>query len=444
MSRRRRRPAPEPAAPREDPGAAIAGAALALAFAASALLVDPGAESAFDAPKRLAALFLVAVAAAAAASFAPAGAGRGGPPLRSAAGAARGLFAAALVGAALSAFVSPRRALSADALRALAVLALLVPLGASRVAARFGRMLLALFLGILSVDAVVSLLQSWRLYQPFPLETPGGRSPTGAFVGNVGYLALALALGAVAALGVAATTSRPAVRAACGVLVVLAVADLVVNQNFTSLTALAAGGAALSAARLGRRALVPLAAVAVAILLGFALFKPARIRAREAAAAARAGDWDRLLTYRLGPWAAAAEMARERPLLGFGPGTFAAEFVPHRLRAEVRLRRRLVNPLVTSSYGEAHSEPLQALAEGGLAGLAAIAAFGALLVALWRPARGGGPEGVEAAILFAVLVAGAVASLTWFPFQRPVSALPLLLAAGRGWRLAADAPKEDA
>ena len=54
-------------------------------------------------------------------------------------------------------------------------------------------------------------------------------------------------------------------------------------------------------------------------------------------------------------------MARERPVTGYGPGTFSAEFVRHRLKAEIRSRRRYVNPLVTSSYSEAHSEPLQAV-----------------------------------------------------------------------------------
>ena len=446
MRRRPTRSAPEPSRRRTDPAILVAIGALVLALAASAFLVDPGAEDSFDAPKRLAALVLTAVAATAAVLGRSNSADdRAGPvPRASAAGIARALFAVALAGALVSALASPRRPASLDALRALAIFALLVPLGASRVVERSGRILLACFVGFLALDAVVSLLQSFRAYQPFPLETPGGRLPTGAFVGNVGYLALALALAAVAALGVTAAETRPVTRAACAAAIVLVVADLVVNQNFTSLTALAAGAVALSAARFGRRALVPLVAVAALVLLGFALFKPARVRAGEAASALRARDWDRLLTYRLGPWSAALEMARERPLLGFGPGTYAAEFVPHRLAAEVRARRRMVNPLVTSSYGEAHSEPLQALAEGGVAGAAAILAFLLLLGGVWRAARSGGPDGAEAAILFGLMVAGAVASLTWFPFQRPVSAVPLLLAAGRGWRLAADGARETA
>jgi hypothetical protein len=44
--------------------------------------------------------------------------------------------------------------------------------------------------------------------------------------------------------------------------------------------------------------------------------------------------------------------------------------------------------------------------------------------------------------IFALLAAGAVAALTWFPFQRPISAIPLLLLAGRGWRISADGESE--
>jgi O-antigen ligase len=129
-------------------------------------------------------------------------------------------------------------------------------------------------------------------------------------------------------------------------------------------------------------------------------------------------------------------MVRERPLTGFGPGTFAAEYAPHRVAAEVRLRRRLVHPKVTSSYAEAHSEPLQAAAEVGVPGAAA--AIGALLFLFWnaRPAvSSDSKDRAEAVVLLALLSAGAVAALLWFPLQRPVTALPLLLAAGRLWRL---------
>jgi len=427
-----------------DPGAVVAAAALSAALLASALLVDPGAEASFDAPKRLATLVLIGVAAAA--TFLWNGRHGSFGTLWRAAGplprAALVLTAVAVAGSLASALLSPRRALSLDAERSLLLFALLLPLGSSRLLGRYGRGLLGVFLGVAAVNAAVSLLQGRRILRPFLLELKGTRDATGAFVGNVGYLALGLAVAAVASLAVALVARRPVLRILCAAALPLYLSDLVLDQNLTSLTAFLAGAAALAGTRLGRRAILPAALILGATLVGLWIHHPARRRATAVLAAARSGDWDQVLTYRLGPWSAAVEMARERPALGFGPGTFAAEFVPHRLKAEIRAHRRFVNPLMTSSYGEAHSEPLQALAEGGLAGLAAIAAASALLLSLWHAARRSGASGDEAGLLFAVLVAGAVAALTWFPLQRPVSAIPLLLAAGRGWRLSAEASPE--
>ena len=128
-------------------------------------------------------------------------------------------------------------------------------------------------------------------------------------------------------------------------------------------------------------------------------------------------------------------MARERPLAGFGPGTFPAEYVPHRLSAEIRARRRFLSPMLTTSYGEAHNDYLQAASDAGIpVALLALAAAGCLLVACARGIRVRESE-PEPAVLLAVLVAGAVAALTWFPLQRPITAVPLLLAAGRAWRI---------
>ncbi|MGZ6253623.1 MAG: hypothetical protein ACXWM1_11195 [Candidatus Binataceae bacterium] len=45
-------------------------------------------------------------------------------------------------------------------------------------------------------------------------------------------------------------------------------------------------------------------------------------------------------------------------------------------------------------------------------------------------------------IIAAILLTGSVAALGWSPLQEPALAVPLLLAAGRGWRLLG-APAED-
>ncbi|MEO8431999.1 MAG: O-antigen ligase family protein [Acidobacteriota bacterium] len=435
--------ASEPGPERLDAPAIAAVVLLAIVLAGTALRYDSGALSSFDAPKRLVAL--VGAAAAALAAF---GLSRWENPFRSQ--GARGwrdpripvaLAAAALALTAISAVLSPRPALALDSLRATLLIALLLPLGASRVVARGGRVLAGVFLASSAINAGVSILQARALYHPFSLVTLGGRQATGAYAGNVGYLALATALAAVAALAIATSPAETPLRIAAGALTALFAVALVINQNLTSLTALVAGGGALLAARYGRRALFPAIAGMALLAAAVAAYPPMRNRAAEAVRAARSGDWDGLLSYRTGAWAAAARMARERPLVGYGPGTFESEYVTHRLAAEIPARRRFVNPLLTSSYAETHNDYLQPFAEEGApAALAAIGAAILVAAGVARAARSrAGPLRSEAVLLFALLAAGATAALTWFPLQRPITAVALLLALGRAWRLSRDA-----
>jgi len=272
---------------------AVAAALLAAGFACAALLYDSAAEASFDAPKRAAALLAVAGAAlalSAGSRWRLTGVFAGGPlrgwddlriPL------ALALAAGALT--IVSAFVSPHRALSLDSLRATALLALVLPLGASPALARRLSWLVAALLGALGVDALVSILQARGLYQPFPLVTHGDREATGAFAGNVAYLALATALGAVVAAGLALTRRGPAARWTAGALGLLFAASLLVNRNLTALSALAAGVAVLAIALAGRRALLPLAGAVLALGLAVALYAPMRSRFAEVRRAVAAG-----------------------------------------------------------------------------------------------------------------------------------------------------------
>jgi O-antigen ligase len=425
---------------RADGGAIAAAAALAAVLAGTALVVDTDAAAAFDAPKRLIAIVGTALAAAAAFAFyrsvAP-DAQRpwsAGPPTRR---TALRLAAAALAMAFIAALASPRRGASLDAMRSLAVFALLLPLGASRVVEKGRFWLIGVFLGATAVNAVVSILESRGRFQPFLLETVGDRQSTGAYAGNVGYLAITLALAGVLTLGLVLTARRRRARIAFGLALLLFAVGLVVNLNLTAMASALAGAGVLLVVRYRRRAALPMAAALLAVGLAVAGYVPLRHRAREIAAAARMGNWDALVSFRGGPWAAAVEMTREHPLTGFGPGTFAAEYVPHRLAAEIRARRRFVAPLSTSSYAEAHCDYLQMFSDAGVpAGLLVLGAVGCLFAAVGRAAQRA--KSPEAAILLAVLAAGAAAALTWFPLQRPVTAVPLLLAAGRAWQISRD------
>jgi O-antigen ligase len=438
------KPSAPPPRPREGTSLVAAGF-LVLAYLGAALAFDSQADASFDAPKRL--LALLAIAAAALVAFGlSSGAWRNPFAARRAPDAPRwsdprlplALFAIGAAATAVSALASPRRELALDSLRAMTLLALLLPLGASSVFPRRSGLVTGAFLAATAVDAVVSILQALRIYQPFPLVTRGDREATGAFAGNVGYLALALALATVVAAGLAMTRRPAAVRAVSGALVLLFVAALVVNRNLTAFSAVAVGITVLAFGVWGRRAILPLAGALVAGALVLAMYPPMKTRAREIRQSVRAGDWDALLSFRTGAWLAAVSMARERPVLGFGPGTFGAEFVRHRLSSEIAAGRRFATPLATSSYGEAHDEYLQPFAEeGAVAGVALVAAAVLVFAGVARTAFRRGVDaagGSEAVLLAGLLAAGATAALTWFPLQRPITAIPLLLALGRAWR----------
>src|SRR5262249_52335694 len=157
-------------------GTRIGITALSLAIFSTALVVDMGADSAFDAPKRLFCVVLTAVAA---------GSWVLGPPRwllsRQSPLLARlslWLPPPALLLAGLSAFLSPRQTLSLDALRVLFLFALLLPIGASRIVEKGRIILLSTFVAVSAVNAIVSILQARGIYQPFTFLTESVREST--------------------------------------------------------------------------------------------------------------------------------------------------------------------------------------------------------------------------------------------------------------------------
>lgn len=432
------RPAAASGAAAADPVALrIAWWAIALALLGAGLLIDPWAEASFDAPKRLAILLGVGIAL-------PALLWRSAwPHPRHWPRAARwiaGLVLAGLLWVAIATIAADQPEQAWPALRRFVLFALLLPIGASTLLdGRRGRALFALFVGVVVLNAVLSLLQAAGVVLPIPISQIGGRFPTGALLGNEGYVALTCAsmTAALAATWLArAPLRRPGWRVLPAVL--LGVAAIAVNLQATSAIALAAALGWIAALRWRARWLLVAFATGIALMAATALVPPLREASWGRLGGGDVETYQRLTTYRLGAWAAAIDMVETRPLLGHGPGAFAARSQTHRYAAEIEHRARFVQPL-GANFIYAHQEYLQLAAEAGLpALLLLLSAFVLLLAALVRQAAR--TDSPQAAPVIAMLVVAAVSALAWFPLQIPLVAAATLLAAGRGWRLLAGAP----
>src|SRR3990167_7518046 len=179
----------------------LAGHALALALLGAAWFLDPFAEAAFDAPKRLVVLIAAVVASAALIWEARRLEGQRWPRR------ARWIVAFAvlgLVGIVVSTFFSPRPEQAWAALRTVLLYGLFVPLGASVLLdGAAGVRLFRIALLATALNALLSLLQAVGVKLPLGVTKLGGRLPTGALLGNEGYVALACALMAAACLAIA-------------------------------------------------------------------------------------------------------------------------------------------------------------------------------------------------------------------------------------------------
>jgi tetratricopeptide (TPR) repeat protein len=133
------------------------------------------------------------------------------------------------------------------------------------------------------------------------------------------------------------------------------------------------------------------------------------------------GNLNNLLSGRLDGWRAGQLMFRERPLVGVGPGAFAAEFTSAKLEL---LERGVVffrEHRGLSTFANAHSEPIEVAAELGALGLLALAWLVVVTARqLWRAKLDPG----DRRLVIAALAAFAVLALTWFPSRVAMIAYP--------------------
>ncbi len=217
-----------------------------------------------------------------------------------------------------------------------------------------------------------------------------------------------LAWGAVAAIGVAGTLSIASRGALLGLGLTLLIA---------------ARGARATRSDLWRRMLPALALLALVALLSVQLrFLSTTDPYRH--------DRPRL-------WMAAVAAWAENPVLGLGPGMYEYRAARHNFPQEEAVFRFSKQPR------SAHSQPIQVLAEEGIAGLLALALFVlAAGLALGRIARSPGERGSAARACLLGGAAVAIHSLVETPFEAP--AIPVTLLVLGWWAIQPRTPQESA
>ncbi len=326
-------------------------------------------------------------------------------------------------------------AANADVVDPLTVAAVLSPLalllaGASRPGARVAPAAVIALMAAGAGTGALASLQRWAGLFRLPLEVPEPRFLAAGLIGNAGDVGMALV---VPALLLFTRAAEPGGRAGARGLAALGLAAALLGLFATESVApeLALGGGAMAFVALGfRRRSLALCALLAAALLAAAtgsgrrlLLKLDELRRRDFASATTQRDIGLL---------AGREMLRARPLLGAGPGAFSNRFVPARLAAEERTRRRLVHRSGSAHFDNAHCEPVTLAAEiGGPAAFAATAASCALFVGLLarrKLARKAGGNSIDA--LIATLFAVALLSLADFPLRIAVASGPAAFFAG--------------
>lgn len=235
---------------------------------------------------------------------------------------------------------------------------------------------------------------------------------TGTFINRnhfAGFLALSVPFG-LALVGEARRRRPGGDRYAAAALVAGALLatsllwlGILLSQSRGGLAAALVGTVAFAALSGARRSLVWIGAGVLAVPVLFLLWQDVEVPGR------RFAEVDRDVTAaggRAEVWRESLALAAERPWLGTGLGTFEAAF------------EAAGGDRVGLRYDHAHSEPVQASLEIGLAGLALLAG---IAVTVWRALAGGIRASARPAI-GAALIAAAAHALVDFGWRIPALA----------------------
>lgn len=272
------------------------------------------------------------------------------------------------------------------------------------------------------ITAVYALAQLRGLPTPLIEHDPAGtRAQVIALLGNPNYVATFLVLPIIACVSLMFAWRRRRALLLL-VLVVPMLAAVAATLTVTAVIALGIGLAAFGVTAPARRTRFTIAALLLIGLVGLAAFGPARERAAQLTRLFREGRYDILTSHRTPAFRAATLMIAERPLLGVGPGVFAADYMRYRMKVD-ELHPDWIHPANTN-FGEVHNDHLQLLAEGGIPAYLLFLAFCGRIA--WMSFRRDEHDDAAARFVrvfaFPAVTAFAVLALAQFPMQLAASA----------------------
>lgn len=214
------------------------------------------------------------------------------------------------------------------------------------------------------VNAAITVVQELGIWNPVP-ATEGHYGSVG-LMGNANDVGTFLVVPAVAAVVMAVTSIGKRRWIYLGVAVLLA-SGLIASATRTALIAFVASLLVLAILQTRRAAIV---IGVVLLVVGLAVSSPATTigrGVRELSDAAMQRDYQRLFSERLLPFLAAAEMARDHPFVGVGPGCFRYHFMAYRVALATKYPAAWTRGF-PMNWGAVHNDHLQVAAEAGIVG----------------------------------------------------------------------------
>ena len=261
------------------------------------------------------------------------------------------------------------------------------------------------------VNAAITILQELNQWQHVP-ATEGHYGSIG-LMGNANDVGTFLVVPAVAAV-VMATTSLGRRRWSYFGVAMLLVSGMIASATRTALIAFVVSVLVLAVVQARRAAVV----IGVLMLVGLAVLSPATVigrSIRELGDAALKRDYQRLFSERLPPFLAAAEMARDHPFLGVGPGCFRYHYMTYRIAMATKYPAAWTRGF-PMNWGGVHNDHLQIAAEAGVAGYVLFLTSLGLLVR--RVPAGPAPRaGFARTLRWPLVTAVFVVSLGQFPLE---------------------------